>query len=106
MLKRYVIEREIAGVGSLAAGELANAAKTSNEAIAQVDGVQWDHSYVADNKTFCVYLATGEEQILEHARRSGFPANRITEISKIIDPTTQRGPRNGDAEASALQRGK
>lgn len=90
MLKRYIIEREINGVGTLNHAELGDAAKQSNAALGEIRGIQWQHSYVAQNKTFCIYLAESEEQIREHARRSGFPANVITEVSQIIDPTTER----------------
>lgn len=89
MLKRYVIERDLPGVGSLSGKELGGAAQTSNKALAEIPGVQWEHSYVAGDKTFCIYLAENEERIQEHARRSGFPANRITEVVTVIDPTTE-----------------
>jgi hypothetical protein len=90
-MKRYVIEREIPKVGSFAAEQLRDASKTSNSALAQLaPRVQWVHSYVAADKTFCVYLAEDEEAIRRHAEISGFPANVITEISSIIDPTTAR----------------
>ena len=88
-MKRYVIEREIPGVGSLAGKQLEQAAATSNEALAKLGGkAQWIQSFVADNKTFCVYLAENEAAVQEHARLSGFPANKVTEISGVIDPTT------------------
>lgn len=90
MLKRYVIERDIAGVGAMSSCELGEAAKVSNGALAKLNGIQWQHSYVTADKTFCIYLAESEEQIWEHARLSGFPANRITEVSGIIDPTTEQ----------------
>jgi len=89
MLKRYMIERDLPGVGSLKDEELGGAARTSNAALAQIPGVQWDHSYVAGDKTFCVYLAESEDKIHEHAAKSGFPATKVTEIGKIIDPTTE-----------------
>ena len=89
MMKRYVIERDLPGVGGLQNVELGNAAKTSNAALAQIPGVQWEHSYVAGDKTFCIYLAESEDKIHEHAARSGFPATKVTEIGKIIDPTTE-----------------
>ena len=88
MMKRYVIERDLPGVGGLKDVELGNAAKTSNGALAQIPGVQWEHSYVAGDKTFCIYLAESEDKIHEHAAKSGFPANRITPISAVLDPTT------------------
>lgn len=91
MLKRFVIERQIPGVGQMNDRDLSGAAKTSNEALAKLKPkVQWEHSYVAKDKTFCVYLAESEDDIREHARLSGFPANVITPISGIIDPTTER----------------
>ena len=90
MMKRYVIERDLPGVGGLNAAELGGAAKTSNAALAQIPGVQWEHSYVAGDKTFCIYLAENEDAIREHARLSGFPANKITEVTGVIDPATER----------------
>jgi hypothetical protein len=90
MLKRYMIERGIPGIGSQDEIELAAAAQASNGVLAQLMGIQWQHSYVAGDKTFCVYLAENEEIVREHARVSGFPADRITEICEIIDPTTER----------------
>lgn len=89
MMKRYVIERDLPGVGGLKSAELGGAAKTSNAALAAISGVQWERSYVAGDKTFCVYLAESEDKIQEHAARSGFPANKVTEIVTIIDPTTE-----------------
>jgi hypothetical protein len=91
-MKRYVIERAIPGVDRMGASDLSGAAKTSNAALAQLaPKVQWVHSYVAKDKTFCIYLAETEEHIREHARISGFPANTITEVTGVIDPTTERG---------------
>jgi len=88
-MKRYVIERDLPGVGSMTAQQLGQAATKSNEALAKLDGkAQWIQSFVADNKTFCVYLAENEAAVHEHARISGFPANKVTEISGIIDPLT------------------
>jgi hypothetical protein len=90
-VKKYVIEREIPGVDKMGQNDLSGAAKTSNAALAQLaPKVQWVQSYVAKDKTFCVYLAESEDAIREHARISGFPANKITEITGMIDPTTAR----------------
>ena len=90
-MKKYVIEREIPGVGKMGESGLSGAAKQSNGALAQLaPKVQWQQSYVAADKTFCVYLANGEDDIREHARLSGFPANKITEIKTVIDPATER----------------
>ena len=88
-MKRYVIERDIPGVGALNGDELCGAARTSNNALAQLaPEVQWQHSYVAGDKTFCVYLAEDEDGIRRHAELSGFPATTITEVRTIMDPTT------------------
>jgi Protein of unknown function (DUF4242) len=86
-MKRFVIERELPGVGRMNGEQLKGAAATSNDALGKLAGeVQWVHSYVADDKTFCIYLAESEADVKEHARLSGFPANKITEVRSIIDP--------------------
>ena len=90
-LKRFIIEREIPGVGKFENRQLGGAAAASNEALAQLGAqIQWVESYVAADKTFCVYLARDEAIIREHSRLSGFPATKITEITGTIDPTTER----------------
>ena len=90
MLRTFVIERELPGVGGKDPAELGAAAKVSNGALARIEGIQWQHSYVTADKTFCIYLADSEDKIREHARLSGFPASRITEVTGTIDPTTER----------------
>jgi hypothetical protein len=88
-MNKYLIERDIPGVGAFTPEQLKGAAATSNAALAQLaDKVKWEHSYVAGDKTFCIYLADGEDSIREHARLSGFPANKITQIGGVIDPAT------------------
>ena len=88
-LKRYVIERDIPNIGASSEQDLSGAAATSNSALAKLaPRVQWEHSYVTSEKTFCVYLAEDESAIREHAKLSGFPASIITEVKAIIDPTT------------------
>jgi hypothetical protein len=88
-MKRYVIERDIPGVGSMNREQLKQAAVASCSALAKLYGkAQWEHSYVAGDKTFCIYLADSEESIREHARLSGFPASKITQARTVIDPTT------------------
>ena len=88
-MRKFIIERELPKVGSLEREELKAAAGKSNAALAELaPRVQWVESYVADDKTFCVYLAENEDVIQEHARLSGFPASKITEIRRMIDPTT------------------
>ncbi len=94
-MHRYVIEREIPDIGSSGRDELKGAAGQSNDVLAamQSEGkhIQWEHSYVAGDKTFCIYVADRPELIGEHAERSGFPASVVTEVRKIIDPTTAAG---------------
>ena len=87
-MRRFLIEREIPGVGGLDAKGLRDAARTSNEALAKLDDVQWLESFVVADKTYCVYLAKDEAAIQEHAKLSGFPATRISEIKAKIDPAT------------------
>ncbi len=88
-LRRFIIERDIPKVGTFEREQLRAAAAKSNEVLQQLGpDIQWVESYVADNKTFCVYLAKDETIINEHARISGFPATKITEVKKLIDPTT------------------
>lgn len=88
-MQRFVIEREIPAVGSFNREQLRDASKNSNAALAKLaPRVQWEHSYVSGNKTFCLYLAEDEAAIREHAKLSGFPASCITKVLSIIDPTT------------------
>src|SRR5215813_4178063 len=88
-MKKYIIERNIPKVGTLEREQLRAAAAKSNDALKQLGpDIQWLESFVAADKTFCVYLAKDEDIILRHAQLSGFPATRITEIRKMIDPTT------------------
>lgn len=86
-MKRYIIERDIPGVGSLDAAQLQSTAKAGNEAVAELAGkVQWEQSFVVADKTFCVFRADGEDALKSHAKLSGFPITRITEINAVIDP--------------------
>jgi hypothetical protein len=90
-MKRYVIERPIPKIGSFDPEQLRDASTVSNKALAQLaPRVQWEHSYVAADKTFCVYLAEDEAAVHEHAKLSGFPTDKVTEIKGMIDPTTGR----------------
>jgi hypothetical protein len=90
-----VIERAIPDIGSAEREELKGAANQSNGVLSamQSEGkhIQWEHSYVTGDKTFCIYVADSPELIDEHAERSGFPATVVTEVRKIIDPTTANG---------------
>lgn len=88
-MRRFVIEREVPAIGSLTADQLQGAAAKSCDALNTIGPtIQWIESYVAADKTFCIYLAEDEEAIRRHAELSGFPANRITPIVNMIDPTT------------------
>lgn len=88
-MKRFVIERDIPGIGEMSIVELCGAARASNQAIEKVGpDIQWQHSYVAANKTFCVYLAKDEAAIRRHSELSGIPVSGITEITQVIDPLT------------------
>ena len=88
-MRKFLIERDIPAVSEMDSRALAEAAQTSNDALAKLSPrVQWQHSYVTEKGTFCVYLAEDEEVIREHSRLSGFPATRITEIRTVIDPST------------------
>jgi hypothetical protein len=88
-MKRYVIEREIPKIGTLEAEQLKCAAAKSNDALFKLaPDIQWIESFVAADKTFCIYLAKDEAIIHRHAELSGFPASKITEIGKMLDPTT------------------
>jgi len=88
-LKRFLIERDIPGIGGMSLVELCGAARSSNSAIEKIGGsIQWQHSYVGGDKTFCIYLAENEEQIRKHAELSGIPITRITEVPQVIDPLT------------------
>jgi hypothetical protein len=88
-MKRYVIERNIPGVGKMTEEQLKAAAVSSCDALAKLYGkAQWEHSYVTGDKTFCVYLADSEATVREHAKLSGFPANMVTKVRTVIDPMT------------------
>ena len=92
-MPKYVIEREIPGAGQLTPEELHGVADTSCQVLKHLGtDIQWLHSYVTDEKVYCVYIAPSEELIREHAKLGKFPANSISEVSSVIDPTT-REPR-------------
>ena len=88
-MPKYVIEREIPGAGDLSAEELQGISQTSCGVLSEMGPqIQWVQSYVTGDKVYCIYIAPNEEMIREHASRGGFPANKISEIKNIIDPTT------------------
>ncbi len=91
-MPKYVIEREIPGAGELSAQELQAISQKSCGVLNQMGPqIQWVHSYVTGDKLYCVYIAPNEEMVREHARQGGFPANRVSEIKAVIDPTTAEG---------------
>ena len=94
-MPRYVIERDIPEIGSAEREALRDAAAKSNGVLADMKAekknIQWEHTYVAGDKTFCIYLADDEALIHEHAERSGFPATIVSQVRKMIDPVTAEG---------------
>lgn len=88
-MPKYVIERDMPGLGKLTPAELKGASQKSCSVLRELGpSVQWLHSYVTADKLYCVYIAPDEAAVREHARRGGFPANRVSEVKTIIDPTT------------------
>ncbi len=88
-MPRYVIEREIPGAGKLSADELRGIAQQSCSVLKGLGPqIQWLHSYVTDDKIYCLYIAPSEAAVREHARQGGFPANVVSTVRSVIDPTT------------------
>ena len=88
-MPKYVIERELPGAGQLTASELQGISQKSNQVLCDLGPeIRWLQSYVTDDKLYCVYVAPDEDIILEHARCGGFPADRVTRVSAMIDPSS------------------
>jgi hypothetical protein len=87
-MPKFVIEREIPGAGNLTKEQLQGVARKSCGVLAGMPAVQWVHSYVTDDKIYCIYVAPDEGAVREHARQGGFPANKVSRIRTMIDPTT------------------
>jgi hypothetical protein len=88
-MPKYVIEREIPGAGSLSPQQLKAISQTSCAVLSKMGSqIQWVNSYVTGDKIYCIYIAPNEEMVREHARQGGFPANSVSEVSAVIDPTT------------------
>jgi hypothetical protein len=87
-MPKFVIEREIPDVGKLTAQQLQGVARKSCGVLEGMPAVQWVQSYVTDDKIYCVYIAPNEEAVREHARKGGFPANKVSAVRAMIDPTT------------------
>lgn len=88
-MPKYVIEREILGAGQFTADQLKGISQTSCGVISNLGPqIQWVQSYVTADKIYCIYIAPNQEMVREHAKQGGFPANAVSEITTIIDPTT------------------
>ena len=88
-MPKYVIERDLPGAGKLGPSELKAVSQKSSGVLRELGpSVQWVHSYVTDDKIYCVYVAPNEEMVREHAKQGGFPANRVSSVRRMIDPTT------------------
>ena len=88
-MTKYVIEREIPGAGKLSKDELRSISAKSCSILQKLGPeIQWLHSYVTDDKIYCVYIAPNEAMVREHARQGGFPADKVSEVREVIDPTT------------------
>jgi hypothetical protein len=88
-MPKYVIEREIPGAGQIPPDQLQAISQTSCGVLKKLGPqIQWVHSYVTDNKIYCVYIAPNEKMVREHAKQGGFPANKVSEVKTMIDPTT------------------
>ena len=92
-MPKFLIEREIPGAGGMTQQQLQGISEKSCSVLRNLGpAIQWVHSYVAGDKIYCVYIAPNEQLVREHARQGGFPANRVSEIKSIIDPTTAEKP--------------
>lgn len=88
-MPKFVIERDIPGAGQLSAADLKGISQKSCSVLGTLGPqVQWVHSYVTGDRVYCVYIAPSEELVRQHAAMGGFPANRISEVATVIDPTT------------------
>lgn len=88
-MPKYVIEREIPGAGKLSPEQLKAISQTSCGVLSKMGPeIQWVHSYVTNDKIYCIYNAPNEEMVREHAKQGGFPANSVNQVSTIIDPVT------------------
>jgi hypothetical protein len=88
-MPKYVIEREMPGVGQLPAGDICAASQKSNDVLASLSPrVQWQQSYVTGDKIYCVYIADTVDDVMAHARGAGLPADKVSEVVQVIDPTT------------------
>ncbi len=88
-MPKYVIEREIPGAGNISAEDMQGISQKSCSVLNELGpSVQWVQSYVTEDKIYCIYIAPNKEMVLEHAKRGGFPANSVSQVKRMIDPTT------------------
>lgn len=91
-MPKYIIERELAGAGDLSDNQIREISQKSSEVLSDLGPqIQWVESFVTDDKIYCVYIAPNKEMIEKHAKEGGFPANRISQIRRMIDPTSAEG---------------
>ena len=91
-MPKFVIEREMPGAGNLSAQELQGASQNSCAVLQELGPqIQWVQSYVTGDKIYCVYIAPNEDLVMQHAQQAGFPANQVSQVKAIIDPTTAEG---------------
>ncbi|MCW5961900.1 MAG: DUF4242 domain-containing protein [Pyrinomonadaceae bacterium] len=91
-MPKFVIEREIPGAGNLSGDELRGISQTSCGVLREMGPqIQWVQSFVTDDKVYCIYIAPDEDAVREHASKGGFPANSVSEVRSVIDPTTAEG---------------
>ncbi len=88
-MPKYVIERDFSGAGKLSAQELGDMSKKSCDVLSEMGSeIQWVHSYITDDKVYCVYIASNEDLVRKHGEKGGFPIKQISEVKTVIDPTT------------------
>ena len=88
-MPKYVIEREVPGAGKMSSKELQDISKMSNKVVHEMGSdIQWNQSYVTGDKIYCEYIAANKDMVREHAKKGGFPADRISEVRSMIDPTS------------------
>lgn len=98
-MPKYVIEREVPGAGQLTTEQIQAISQTSCGVLQQMGPqIQWQHSYVTGDKIYCIYIAPNEAMVREHAQKGGFPANKVSEVKTIIDPTTAESRRQAAAD--------
>lgn len=97
-MRKFVIERDMPGIGASSDRDFCAAAQNSNQVLAELGtDIQWQQSYVTGDKIYCIYLAKNEDLIRRHAEISGFPANRISEVARVIDPSTAKAEQHEPA---------